>query len=86
MSNKLREKNLMVNFEKQTTRASKQNLGSKTKQTRPSKQISSTKISLFEGSNVATNIYFLDSKVIFLVFRLVIVSLSNAQSNPSNIA
>jgi hypothetical protein len=36
MSDKLREENPMVNFEKQTTRASKQNLGSNTKQTRPS--------------------------------------------------
>jgi hypothetical protein len=36
MSDKLREESPMVNSEKQTTRASKQNLGRNTKQTRPS--------------------------------------------------
>jgi hypothetical protein len=36
MSDKLHEENPMVNFEKQTTRASKQNLGRNTRKTRPS--------------------------------------------------
>jgi hypothetical protein len=35
MSEKLHEENHMVNLDKQTTRTSKQNLGSNTKQTRP---------------------------------------------------
>jgi hypothetical protein len=49
-----------------------------------SKQVASTNLSPFEGSNGARNLYLPDSKVIFIVFRFIIVCLSNSHSNPSN--
>jgi hypothetical protein len=48
------------------------------------RQVGSTNLSPYDGSNGAMTLYSPDSNVIFPVFKLIMAWLSNAQSKPSN--